>query len=196
MFAMDNEIDVNNSPASCYITDEEDGDKDGEDDDDDDSNKSKTKRVRGDNIAYYSEKCFASLNEAKSYLKQQHQWNYKSKSSSSEGVRLLYLCKYSNICAARRSIWMPKNCSDQSYHVQSNMKDHTHKERRLIGIPYNVKNEINSMWKNGIRKPRMIEKQLRLANLQLPKITQLNNYLITLRRSERKSEKVDELSSQ
>src|SRR5699024_2369749 len=77
---------------------------------------------RRQNIHYQTTNTFSSVQEAKQFLTNQHQWKYKSKSESMDGTKLIYLCKHSNTCPARVCIWLPSN-STEAY-IQSTGSEH------------------------------------------------------------------------
>jgi len=71
-------------------------------DDDDDS-----QRTRDKNVAYTTIKSFATLEEARAFLKEEELWSWKSKSPSPEGLKYIYFCKHhkpSDKCKAKRCI--------------------------------------------------------------------------------------------
>lgn len=134
------------------------------------------------NVTYKTQRTFASLAEAKLYIVNQHLWQYKFKSNSIDGDKLIYLCKYSSKCSARVCVWLPNNTTEAS--VQSNECDHDHSAKQMNGIPPDCKEAILELWNQGTRKPKSILDALRKKEILCPTVIQLNNYLVRVRRGE------------
>lgn len=49
-------------------------------------------------VEYSSSLQFASLEDAKGFIKKQKLWQFKSTSPSSSGTKMIYLCKFDNKC--------------------------------------------------------------------------------------------------
>lgn len=144
-------------------------------------NPTPAKRPR-QNIVYHTVETFNSLEEVKVHITKQNLWKFKSKSSSFDCTKLLYLCKYDNQCSARLCILLPNDSND--VHLQTTDGEHDHQPVKLNGISTECKEAIMQLWNNGIRKPKFILDALRKQQVACPTTTQLNNYLARVRRGE------------
>jgi hypothetical protein len=128
------------------------------DSDSDDENIPPRKRTRQE-VAYETSRTFSDIQEAKVFVKEQNLWQFKYKSISSFGDKLIYLCKYSSKCSSRLCIFLPNDT--EFCHIQTNNLDHDHSTRQLTGIHQTTKAAINQLWESGVKKPKSILEALR-----------------------------------
>lgn len=131
-------------------------------------------------IYYDTIKTFEDLGEAKRYIKDQKMWHFKGISNSYEGTKQLYTCKTSTKCPARICIWLPATNLDVI--LQATKDDHDHEIAKPYGIAPKTKDVIKQLISNGITKPKLIQRSLRDQEIECPETSQLNNYLVKLRR--------------
>ena len=95
-----------------------------------------TKRHRS-NVVYKTQHTFSSFKEANQFVMDQQEWQFKCKSQSFEGIKMIYLCKYSSKCVARVCIWLPNH--EKKAFVQSTDCAHDHAPQKLNGIKKETK---------------------------------------------------------
>ncbi|KAI2810354.1 hypothetical protein BLOT_001514 [Blomia tropicalis] len=133
-------------------------------------------------ITYDTIKTFEDLVEAKRYIKDKKLWHYKGISNSYEGTKHLYTCKTSTKCPARICLWIPATSND--VFLQATKEEHDHEIAKRYEIAPKTKDVIKQLISNGITKPKSIQSSLRDQEIVCPETSQLNNYLVRLRREE------------
>ena len=131
-------------------------------------------------------KKFDSVIEAQKALSEENTWSVLYSNESEEGKKTYYRCnkvkKRGPQCSAKRHL-LYDSTSDAVFMYQTDADhDHEGKVSSKYGIPEEVKLEINRLFALHMKPKAIMTALQKLPSIQVPKMTQLRNYLSDRRR--------------
>ena len=110
-------------------------------------------------------------------------WKFKQNTESAEGDKSFFKCGENKKCKAGYSFaYNTENMSVSAF--TNNVKhDHEWEDDTIWGIRKSTKKVIKQLYDTGVTKPMLLVYELRRQNVDEPKISQLNTYLATIRKT-------------
>lgn len=120
-----------------------------------------------------------NANEATAFIKSEKIWSYFYTNKTTDGDKVIYRC---NKVKARETqckaqLYLLYHAEEEDVSVYKTTCEHTCNGSKNIGIRDDVKLFINEQIKSGVNKPKTILSNIERNGLQVPKASQLNNYL-------------------
>lgn len=136
------------------------------------------------------EKKFPNHNDATEFVNSENIWSTSTTNNIAQGKKVLYRCKKAKQkgqqCEAGVSLLFCVGSDEVLLHRAQNQ--HTCQLNRTPRNPMTIelRDKIASLFKDGLRKRKEIEKQLAAERIDVPSVTQLNNLIRNLRYELRK----------
>ena len=116
-------------------------------------------------------------NEECALNKIEKDWKYRRNYLTKEGDKSIYVCNQNKLCKAEIRLFY-ENESEKVLLYKNNVEhDHSKCDEINWGISKASKEEIESLYKSGVKKPKLLQYALRKKSIDVPTIMQINNWL-------------------
>ena len=142
------------------------------------------KKTRGAPKTYVFKGSFDNIELAKdSLLSDGTKWGKRNATDTQEGRKQFYVCvtTHGAKCPCRAYLLMSADSTKVLVFVTDDQHQHETEDSE-VGIRKKTKEEIDSLYSNGVKKPQLILNCLMNRMIQQPKKTQLVNYLAQKRK--------------
>ena len=105
------------------------------------------------------------------------EWKFRRNYLTKEGDKSTYVCNRNKLCKAEVRLFYD-NANEKVSLYQNNVEhDHSGCDDSNWGIPQATKEELESLYKSGVKMPRLIQYALRQKNIDVPTTMQINNWI-------------------